>query len=153
MCDPFHELGLGPMEVLLQVVNDDRRPTMPDEMPPLFADLVVRCWATDARERPNFAAIVAELETFAELSGFGTIPVPKAFNPPQTVSAELERRRAAQPRHSSNNVAAPMGFDEGATTRHPHPVSVSVSEPPSPSTGGLSPGGVLPLPVGSVPFH
>jgi hypothetical protein len=78
------------MEVLLQVVNDDRRPTMPDEMPPLFADLVVRCWATDARERPIFVAIVAELETFAELSGFGSIFAPKSFNPPETVSAELD---------------------------------------------------------------
>ncbi len=89
MCVPFHELGLGPMEVLLQVVNDDRRPTMPDEIPPLFADLVVRCWATDARERPTFVAIVAELETFAELSGFGAILAPKAFEPPESVSAEL----------------------------------------------------------------
>ena len=44
---------------------------------------------SSAGERPNFAAIVAELETFAELSGFGAISVPKAFNPPETVSAEL----------------------------------------------------------------
>ena len=80
MTVPFHELGLGPMEVLLQVVNDDRRPTMPDEIPPLFAELVVRCWATDARERPSFPAIVAELETFAEMSGEGVIPPPKSFN-------------------------------------------------------------------------
>lgn len=89
MTIPFHELGLGPMEVLLQVVNDDRRPTMPEEIPPLFADLVARCWATDARERPMFPAIVAELDTFAELSGISAILAPASFSLPPKVSAEL----------------------------------------------------------------
>ena len=89
MTIPFHELGLGPMEVLLQVVNDDRRPRMPDEIPPLFADLVARCWATDARERPMFPAIVAELETFAELSGIASILAPTSIALPPKVAAEL----------------------------------------------------------------
>jgi serine/threonine protein kinase len=80
MTVPFHELGLGPMEVLLQVVNDDRRPTMPDDIPPLFAELVAKCWATDARERPNFPTVVSELQTFAEMSGIGAVLPPKSFD-------------------------------------------------------------------------
>ena len=109
MTMPFHELGLGPMEVLLQVVNDDRRPTMPDEIPPLFADLVVRCWATDARERPNFEAIVAELETFAELSGFGAILVPKSFHDLAEIDSDLASMQSASVDSLASGGAASNG--------------------------------------------
>ena len=69
MSVPFNELGLGAMEVLLQVVNDDKRPTMPADIPPAFAELVSKCWATEPGERPTFADVVADIEVFTEMSG------------------------------------------------------------------------------------
>jgi serine/threonine protein kinase len=43
---PHHELGLPPMEVVLKVVSEDLRPTIPLSMPSFFANLVERAWVS-----------------------------------------------------------------------------------------------------------
>ena len=68
MSVPFNELGLGAMEVLLQVVNDDKRPTMPADIPPAFAELVSKCWATEPGERP-VARVDAACSDAARVAG------------------------------------------------------------------------------------
>ena len=54
--------GLSAAEVALGVSKFGMRPRVPSSMPAKIVALMARCWARDADARPNFAAVVSELE-------------------------------------------------------------------------------------------
>ena len=54
--------GLNAFEVVLEVVNNQATPGVPQDMPEPWADLMQRCWRREHSERPQFDEIVEELE-------------------------------------------------------------------------------------------
>ena len=124
MSVPFNELGLGAMEVLLQVVNDGKRPTMPADIPPAFAELVSKCWATEPGERPTFADVVADIEVFTEMSG---------ADPGHLVPQFLAPRLSAVARPGLGVVRPPGARQqpEGAGAEDPADAAPSPAPPPT----------------------
>ncbi|KAL6053872.1 DEP domain-containing protein [Balamuthia mandrillaris] len=62
MQEPYPEESL--LKVALEVVKEGRRPVIPSDCPPVFRDLMTRCWKEDPEERPGFAEILEILETY-----------------------------------------------------------------------------------------
>lgn len=54
--------GMNPMQVVGAVGFQHRRLDIPDDMDPVIADIITRCWHTDPRQRPTFANIMAALK-------------------------------------------------------------------------------------------
>ncbi|KAF7834557.1 putative serine/threonine-protein kinase SIS8 isoform X1 [Senna tora] len=54
--------GMNPMQVVGAVGFQHRRLEIPDDMDPAIADIIRKCWQTDAKLRPNFAEIMAALK-------------------------------------------------------------------------------------------
>lgn len=54
--------GMNPMQVVGAVGFQSRRLDIPDNLDPVIADLIQRCWQTDPRLRPTFAEIMAALK-------------------------------------------------------------------------------------------
>ncbi|CAD8177067.1 unnamed protein product [Paramecium pentaurelia] len=50
------------LQVSLDVLNNDFRPTIPKKTPEVFARLTKRCWDRDPEKRPSFKEIIKELE-------------------------------------------------------------------------------------------
>ncbi|CAD8210835.1 unnamed protein product [Paramecium pentaurelia] len=50
------------LQVSLDVLNNDFRPTIPKKTPEVFTRLTKRCWDRDPEKRPSFKEIIKELE-------------------------------------------------------------------------------------------
>ncbi|KNC50320.1 TKL protein kinase [Thecamonas trahens ATCC 50062] len=61
--DPFP--GLTPMQVAWRVVMQGERPEIPAHTPSSLTQLIERCWAASADDRPDFTVIVRELSLIA----------------------------------------------------------------------------------------
>mmetsp|Transcript_37382 Transcript_37382/g.80995 ORF Transcript_37382/g.80995 Transcript_37382/m.80995 type:complete len:90 (-) Transcript_37382:24-293(-) len=58
---PFQ--GTEPMQLMLQVVQQHRRPPInPDTCPPAIGDLTARSWSPQPADRPSMPQIIRELE-------------------------------------------------------------------------------------------
>jgi len=53
---------LNPHQAALAVIADDQRPTIPNFVPPKFAELMLTCWQRDPRKRPSFQQIIERLK-------------------------------------------------------------------------------------------
>lgn len=54
--------GMNPMQVVGAVGFQHRRLDIPDDVDPVIADIIRKCWLTDPRLRPSFADIMAALK-------------------------------------------------------------------------------------------
>ncbi|GLE04561.1 hypothetical protein PINS_up013516 [Pythium insidiosum] len=55
--------GLCQIQAALGVLNNNLRPTIPEDCPPLFKRLMTMCWATSPEKRPTFEQILEFLHT------------------------------------------------------------------------------------------
>ena len=49
------------------VVVEGKRPQIPNDCPPLYAELMSECWSADPEARPSFTDIVITLQTLSQL--------------------------------------------------------------------------------------
>uniref|UniRef100_A0A1D1Z8I9 non-specific serine/threonine protein kinase n=1 Tax=Anthurium amnicola TaxID=1678845 RepID=A0A1D1Z8I9_9ARAE len=54
--------GMNPMQVVGAVGFQQRRLDIPDDMDPVIANIIVKCWQTDPKMRPSFSEIMAALK-------------------------------------------------------------------------------------------
>eukprot|EP00262_Sarcandra_glabra_P015068 TRINITY_DN4568_c0_g2_i1.p1 TRINITY_DN4568_c0_g2~~TRINITY_DN4568_c0_g2_i1.p1 ORF type:complete len:416 (+),score=87.76 TRINITY_DN4568_c0_g2_i1:48-1250(+) len=54
--------GMNPMQVVGAVGFQYRRLDIPDDMDPVLADIIIKCWQTDPKSRPSFSEIMAALK-------------------------------------------------------------------------------------------
>ncbi|OVA01750.1 Protein kinase domain [Macleaya cordata] len=54
--------GMNPMQVVGAVGFQHRRLDVPDDMDPVVADIIRKCWQTDPKLRPSFSEIMAALK-------------------------------------------------------------------------------------------
>nr|XP_043631647.1 probable serine/threonine-protein kinase SIS8 isoform X2 [Erigeron canadensis] len=54
--------GMNPMQVVGAVGFQHRRLDIPEDIDPIIADIITRCWQTDSKLRPTFAEIMAALK-------------------------------------------------------------------------------------------
>jgi mitogen-activated protein kinase kinase kinase 9 len=54
--------NISGLQVSIEVVNNDLRPTIPKKTPENFAKLVRKCWDREPSKRPSFKEIIKELE-------------------------------------------------------------------------------------------
>lgn len=57
--------GLSQIQAALGVLNNNLRPTIPANCPPLFKKLMTLCWVSKPEERPTFEAILEILHNHA----------------------------------------------------------------------------------------
>jgi len=50
------------IDVVIKVIKDGYRPTIPTGTPPAIASLMRACWAADPGDRPTFSEIIARLD-------------------------------------------------------------------------------------------
>ncbi|KAJ0398555.1 hypothetical protein P43SY_003384 [Pythium insidiosum] len=55
--------GLCQIQAALGVLNNNLRPTIPEDCPPLFKRLMTMCWATSPEKRPTFEQILEFLHS------------------------------------------------------------------------------------------
>ncbi|KAL8245906.1 hypothetical protein R6Q59_007122 [Mikania micrantha] len=60
--------GMNPMQVVGAVGFQQRRLEIPDDMDPIIADIITKCWQTDPKLRPTFADIMAALKPLQKLN-------------------------------------------------------------------------------------
>lgn len=58
---PYAATFMTPVQIALAVSSGKLRPSLPSHLPPALARLVARCCAHEARARPAFAEVAAEL--------------------------------------------------------------------------------------------
>ena len=58
--------GLEGLQVAWLVVAKEQRLTIPSSCPPVFADLMKKCWAQDPMERLTFKEVLAVLDKILE---------------------------------------------------------------------------------------
>jgi sterile alpha motif and leucine zipper-containing kinase AZK len=63
--------GLEGLQVAWLVVSKDERLTIPKSCPPLFADLMRKCWLTEPKDRLNFKQILDRLQNMLENGWYG----------------------------------------------------------------------------------
>lgn len=76
---PFLELfarrvpyeGWAPPKIILEVVHNHTRPTIPDDCPPRFAELIKCCTHNDPDKRPTMQKIIVALRTL--MNEFGEV--------------------------------------------------------------------------------
>ena len=88
-CEPYVEDLQGNMTDILARMSaipmpggpPPKRPSILDIVPPVFRNLMHRCWHADPAERPNMSAIAAELALVADdAEGVGVATVTAALN-------------------------------------------------------------------------
>ncbi|PIM99733.1 Tyrosine kinase [Handroanthus impetiginosus] len=68
--------GMNPMQVVGAVGFQHRRLDIPDDMEPVVADIIRKCWQTDPNLRPTFAEIMAALKPFQKAVSNSQVPRP-----------------------------------------------------------------------------
>jgi hypothetical protein len=64
---------LNGVQVSLQVISKSLRPTIPENTPTGFKELITACWATDPKDRPDFADVTKRLEAMLADSSVGSV--------------------------------------------------------------------------------
>ena len=85
---PWH--GLQPVQITRKVVDKRQRPPVPAGMPAELRELMLRAWAPDPADRPDFAGISSRLKAFS--------PRTRAAARPPASSAQNSTRSLANPR-------------------------------------------------------
>eukprot|EP00268_Persea_americana_P046744 TRINITY_DN4829_c0_g1_i3.p1 TRINITY_DN4829_c0_g1~~TRINITY_DN4829_c0_g1_i3.p1 ORF type:complete len:1070 (-),score=263.44 TRINITY_DN4829_c0_g1_i3:1148-4357(-) len=67
--------GMNPMQVVGAVGFQERRLDIPDDMDPVVADIIQKCWQTEPKRRPSFADIMAALKPLQKPSS--QVPRPR----------------------------------------------------------------------------
>ncbi|RVX18174.1 putative serine/threonine-protein kinase SIS8 [Vitis vinifera] len=70
--------GMNPMQVVGAVGFQHRRLDIPDDMDPVVADIIRRCWHTNPKMRPTFAEIMATLKPLQKPITSSQVPRPSA---------------------------------------------------------------------------
>ena len=85
--------GLEGLQVAWLVVAKEQRLTIPSSCPPVFANLMTKCWHQQPQVRPSFKDVLVELDGILENGGRGPSLPPPA--PPfiVTVQALCVRRQ------------------------------------------------------------
>ncbi|XP_031372458.1 probable serine/threonine-protein kinase SIS8 isoform X2 [Punica granatum] len=68
--------GMNPMQVVGAVGYQHRRLDIPDDMDPVIADIIRKCWETDPKLRPSFAEIMAALKPLQKPITSSHVPRP-----------------------------------------------------------------------------
>ncbi|KAG8379366.1 hypothetical protein BUALT_Bualt07G0081100 [Buddleja alternifolia] len=68
--------GMNPMQVVGAVGFQHRRLDIPDNMDPVVADIIRKCWQTDPKLRPSFAEIMAALKPLQKPITSSQVPRP-----------------------------------------------------------------------------
>ncbi|XP_022884927.1 probable serine/threonine-protein kinase SIS8 isoform X2 [Olea europaea var. sylvestris] len=71
--------GMNPMQVVGAVGFQHRRLDIPDDMDPVIADIIRKCWQTDPRLRPSFAEIMAALKPLQKHIANSHLPRPSVL--------------------------------------------------------------------------
>ncbi|KAF5198725.1 Serine/threonine-protein kinase EDR1 [Thalictrum thalictroides] len=69
--------GMNPMQVVGAVGFQHRRLDVPDDMDPVIADIIIKCWQTDPRLRPSFSEIMAALKPLQKPITSTQVPRPR----------------------------------------------------------------------------
>ncbi|KAK4486614.1 hypothetical protein RD792_006865 [Penstemon davidsonii] len=72
--------GMNPMQVVGAVGFQHRRLDIPDNMDPIVADIIKKCWQTDPKLRPSFAEIMAALKPLQKTIASSQVPRPVSSN-------------------------------------------------------------------------
>ena len=54
-------------KLMSKIINKNYRPTLNDQIPAFYQNLLQRCWSKDPEERPSFDQIIDELDNSREL--------------------------------------------------------------------------------------
>ncbi|GMQ11484.1 hypothetical protein CsSME_00054113 [Camellia sinensis var. sinensis] len=68
--------GMNPMQVVGAVGFQHRRLDIPDDMDPVIANIIMKCWQTDPKLRPSFAEIMATLKPLQKPVNAAQVPRP-----------------------------------------------------------------------------
>ena len=71
--------GYNKADFIGAVVDQNVRPKLDKSWPPLFCNLLTRCWDRESNKRPSFKAIVSELDTM--MNGLVNRPVVSVGSP------------------------------------------------------------------------
>jgi len=58
---PFEEYSFD-YQILMNVVQNTKRPTIPDKWPPILKELIQKCWSQDPHPRPTAAQLLEFLK-------------------------------------------------------------------------------------------
>ncbi|XP_077230484.1 putative serine/threonine-protein kinase SIS8 isoform X2 [Tasmannia lanceolata] len=97
--------GMNPMQVVGAVGFQHRRLDVPDDMDPVIADIIQKCWQTDPKMRPSFSEIMAALKPLQKPITATQVPRPR---PPVNSDRGIEDP-TRQVSHANQNAA---GADE-----------------------------------------
>ncbi|XP_026380797.1 probable serine/threonine-protein kinase SIS8 isoform X1 [Papaver somniferum] len=70
--------GMNPMQVVGAVGFQHRRLDVPDDMDPVVADIIQKCWQTNPKLRPSFAEIMAALKPLQKPITNSQVPRPRS---------------------------------------------------------------------------
>lgn len=59
---PYRTLNYSPSQLVVKVVKENLRPEIPKGMPKAYQQLMQKCWAPHADQRPSFKQILSALE-------------------------------------------------------------------------------------------
>eukprot|EP00899_Mesostigma_viride_P015168 jgi/Mesvir1/23652/Mv18316-RA.1 len=59
---PYARMGMEPLALIYQVINENLRPKIPEGAHPPLAALVEQCWQADPKKRPGFDDVLARLD-------------------------------------------------------------------------------------------
>ncbi|KAL0464161.1 UNVERIFIED_CONTAM: putative serine/threonine-protein kinase SIS8 [Sesamum latifolium] len=82
--------GMNPMQVVGAVGFQHRRLDIPEDMDPVVADIIRKCWQTDPNLRPSFAEIMAALKPLQKPITSSQVPRPGKRHEKGQSSVNLE---------------------------------------------------------------
>ncbi|KAK4414201.1 putative serine/threonine-protein kinase SIS8 [Sesamum alatum] len=82
--------GMNPMQVVGAVGFQHRRLEIPEDMDPVVADIIRKCWQTDPNLRPSFAEIMAALKPLQKPITSSQVPRPVKRHEKGQSSVNLE---------------------------------------------------------------
>jgi serine/threonine protein kinase len=62
---PYSDMKLLPQQIMLKVIEENLRPTIPEDAPLPLRSLILDCLHSDPKKRPNFAEIKKRLKRIA----------------------------------------------------------------------------------------
>ncbi|XP_042501465.1 probable serine/threonine-protein kinase SIS8 [Macadamia integrifolia] len=83
--------GMNPMQVVGAVGFQHRRLDIPEDMDPVIADIIRKCWQTNPKMRPSFAEIMAALKPLQKPITSAQVPRPRASINSGQVKGETSR--------------------------------------------------------------
>ncbi|XP_043699521.1 probable serine/threonine-protein kinase SIS8 [Telopea speciosissima] len=83
--------GMNPMQVVGAVGFQHRRLDIPEDMDPVVADIIRKCWQTNPKMRPSFAEIMGALKPLQKPITSAQVPRPRASLSSGQVKGEISR--------------------------------------------------------------